>query len=283
MRTIAIAGVGLIGGSFGLALREAGFDGEILGVSSPAAIETAMARGAIDAAVTLEEAADRADLLYLSQPVDRIIQTIERLGNIARPDLLITDAGSTKTVIVCTAARSLPEGQFLGGHPLAGKEERGAAAADAGLFRGRPYVLTSSPAEWPHWREFQDWLERIGAKVIEMNADEHDRTVAFTSHLPQLLSTTLACTLARQKKGYFDLVFGPGLIDMTRLAMSEKEVWGSILSTNARALGEAMDSFLSNLVEIRKSIGTEGMGAAFDAANSFVSKIRNVQSSTGEN
>ncbi len=149
IRTVAIAGVGLIGGSFGLALREAGFEGELLGVSSPPAIEAGLRSGAIERAATLEEAAATADVIYLAQPVDRILKTLEQLGPIARQNCLITDAGSTKTAIVQRASDCIRLTTFLGGHPMAGKEQRGSQAAEAALFRGRPYVLTPDRSETP--------------------------------------------------------------------------------------------------------------------------------------
>src|SRR5262249_11250484 len=160
-----IVGVGLIGGSFGLALRAAGFRGEILGVSSPRTISAALARGSISAEATLEEAAAQADLLYLAQPVDRIIATLRRLGPIVRPGCLLTDAGSTKKEIV-SAAGALP---FLGGHPMAGKEQRGVEAAEAELFRGRPYILTPVTPASAATNYFRIWLQKIGARLIEMS------------------------------------------------------------------------------------------------------------------
>src|SRR5690242_8188660 len=129
METVAIVGVGLIGASFGLALRKAGFRGEILGVSSQAATDAAKQVGAISREASLEEASERADLLYLSQTVDRILGTIVDLGPLVRPGTLVTDAGSTKMSVVERARECLPRGSFLGGHPMAGKETRGAAAA----------------------------------------------------------------------------------------------------------------------------------------------------------
>lgn len=185
MQTVAIVGVGLIGASFGLAIRKAGFSGSILGVSSPAAINAGMLCGAITSGVTLQQAAERADLIYLAQPVDRILETLVSLGPLIGRDTLVTDAGSTKAAIVQQAEQHLKLARFIGGHPMAGKETRGAQSADADLFRDRPYVLTSNkvPDELTHL------LQSIGANILEMTAEDHDATVALTSHLPQLIST----------------------------------------------------------------------------------------------
>jgi prephenate dehydrogenase len=274
VKTVAIAGVGLIGGSFGLAMRAAGFNGEILGVSSPSAIAAGVARGAISAGITLEQAAERADLLYLAQPVDRILQTLTALAAIARPECLITDAGSTKQAIVQQAAGL----HFLGGHPLAGKERRGVEAAEATLFRGRPYVLTphapQSPATSSSTQEFRHWLERFGANVIEMSPREHDSTVALTSHLPQLVSTALAAMLNEHKNENLERVVGPGLLDMTRLAMSAPDLWLSILSTNQVEVLAALDEFHASVGKVREALAASNLADSFRAGSAFASRIR---------
>ncbi len=199
MKTVAIVGTGLIGASFGLALKSAGFRGRILGVSSARALEEALSRGAVDEAAPLEEAVASADLIYLSQTIDRILSTLPLIAPCVRPGALVTDAGSTKTEIVNQALRSLAPGQFLGGHPMAGKEQRGAAHACAELFRDRTWILTpTEPGQLdsPAALEFVDWIGKIGAVPVVLSPQEHDRVVALTSHLPQLLSTALAATLA---------------------------------------------------------------------------------------
>lgn len=247
METVAVVGVGLIGASFGLALRRAGFSGRIIGVSSSNAIEAGLAAGAISEEANLEQAAEAADLLYLAQPVDRILQTLELLGGMVRPQCLVTDAGSTKGVIVNKAAACLPPGTFLGGHPIAGKEQRGAAAAEGTLFRNRPYVLTPLGEMTPKMHVFQDWIVRLESRVIVMSAAEHDNVVALTSHLPQLLSTAISVTLAEQGNSRLLEVFGPGLLDMTRLAMSSADVWNSVLETNRKEIVNALGEFTKRL------------------------------------
>jgi prephenate dehydrogenase len=232
METVAIIGVGLIGGSFGLALKSAGFRGRIVGVSSPQTIEKALRRGAVDEGASLEEAAPRADLIYLAGPIHAILETIPALDGLARPGALVTDAGSTKRRI-CEAGSRLRGALFLGGHPMAGKEKRGVEEADAELFRGRPWLLTPSRREdlkTPAAREFVQWLERIGAEPRVMTPEEHDRTVALSSHLPQMLSTALAASL--EEKPGVERAAGPGLVDMTRLALSGWDIWRDILETN---------------------------------------------------
>ena len=122
MKTVAIFGVGLIGGSFALALRKAGFEGRIIGVSSDDTIRAAIALNVIDAALPAEEAAAQADVLYLAQPIHRIVASLAELAGWVKPEALITDAGSTKQAIVNRASQVFSRAQFLGGHPMAGRE-----------------------------------------------------------------------------------------------------------------------------------------------------------------
>lgn len=275
IQSVAIVGVGLIGGSFGLALREAGFAGEIAGVSSPAAIEAGIATGAISRGISLEEATATADLIYLAQPVDRILISLEELGKSARRGCLITDGGSTKSAIVKKASEHLRDAAFLGGHPMAGKEQRGAQASEADLFRGRPYVLcVPGVNQSPFENDFRAWLERMGANVLEMSAEEHDRTVAMTSHLPQLLSTALADTLARSDNEQLANVFGGGLIDMTRLALSSPELWLSILETNKGPVSAALNEFSKTLSRIQEALDTGDLRTYFERAATYSSELR---------
>lgn len=277
MQTVAIVGVGLIGGSFGLALRKAGFCGRVIGVSSPGAIRDALERGAIDDALPLIEAVPQADLVYLAQPICRILETLAFLDPWLRPGCLVTDAGSTKVSIV-EQGRRLRRGQFLGGHPMAGKEKRGAAESDPDLFEGRAYVLTPhDPAELetPAAREFRGWLGKMGAVPVTLTPEEHDRVVARTSHLPQLLSTTLAVALAGQLDPDQHLpVAGPGLADMLRLAGSSYEIWKDILATNGAEIDAALAGFLTELERLRASLGSERAGVAFQTANDFVARLK---------
>jgi prephenate dehydrogenase len=265
MRSAAIVGTGLIGGSFGLALRKAGFQGTIVGVSSERSIAEATARGAIDRGVTLEEACAEADLIFLSQPISGILETLRRLNPLVRSGALVTDAGSTKKAIAEEARRSLTRCVFLGGHPMAGKESRGAAAADAELFRDRPWVLTGEP-DHPVARVFRKWIALFGAREVILDAASHDTLVAWSSHLPQLASTALASALS-EKAAEAANVAGPGLFDMTRLAMSSYDLWRDILDTNGEAVSAALDAYIEKLRALRDDYEAQfAKGAAFSTA-----------------
>jgi prephenate dehydrogenase len=278
MKTVAIVGTGLIGASFGLALRKAGFDGLILGVSSEPAIAAAVAEKAIDRGATLAEAIPCADLVFLSQTIGRILDTIRRLDPLVRPDALVTDAGSTKCEIVDTARQHITRCQFLGGHPMAGKEVRGAAAADGGLFRGRTWALTpDDPAELktPAAIEFRSWLQRIGARTVVFDCEQHDRAVALTSHLPQLASTALAATLEeRAGAGTLTGLAGPGLRDATRLALSSYEIWRDILATNAGEIDRALAGYIQKLEHMRENLRTRQLQEEFQRAAELAARLR---------
>ncbi len=275
IKSVSIVGVGLIGASFALALSQNGFKGTIVGVSSPSAVEAGVAIGAISKGVSLEEAAATSDLIYLAQPVDRILQTLEACGGMAGKGCLITDAGSTKAAIVQKAFECVRNASFLGGHPMAGKEQRGADAADADLFEGRPYVLCPAVGSGSLFEpDFRNWLLKIGARPLEMSPAMHDSTVALTSHLPQLLATALAETLAQSDNGHLSQVFGPGLIDMTRLAMSSPDLWLSILATNRTAIIAALEEYVEVLARLKNVLGSDELRTHFQISADYSQKLR---------
>lgn len=282
MQTVAIFGVGLMGGSFALALREAGYAGRIVGVSSPATIARAVERGVIDEGLPPAEAASRADLVFLAQPIGVIIETIGAIGSIVasvprRP--LVTDAGSTKSAIMAAAAGQMAGTLFVGGHPMAGKEARGVEAASASLFRGRVWGLTPARPEdlqQPQCREFVQWLERIGAVPLVLDAAEHDRIVALTSHLPQLASTALAATLAGRTSGT-PAVHGPGLEDMTRLALSSFDIWADILASNRDNIAAALETYIAALESVHNAVVTStnsDIRQLFERGSAFARPLR---------
>lgn len=275
MKSVAIVGVGLIGGSFARAIRRAGFTGEIIGVSSPSTLEQALELRIVDTGLSLEQACRQADLIYLSQPIQRIIEIIPTLDALVRPDALITDAGSTKARIVETARLTLHKARFLGGHPMAGKEIHGASAADAELFVDRPYILTpANPADLdaPLVAEFVSWVKAIGARPVVLRPDQHDLAVAYASHLPQLVSTALAATI--QNIGELPSISGPGVLDMTRLALSPIGVWRDIFVTNDANIGQALDDLIAKLLTIKTNLTSPEMDATFLAAAQSAQRLR---------
>ena len=275
METVAIFGVGLIGGSFALALRKAGYSGRIVGVSSPDTIRRALDLGVIDAGASPKEAAQAADLIYLAQPILHIVEMLPDLNPWVRPEALVTDAGSTKSTIV-ERASALSRCQFLGGHPMAGREKRGVESAEADLFEGRPYVLTpraETELQTPPALDFINWIKKIGANTVILSPEEHDRIVAYASHLPQLASTALAALLETRGEPQSG-VFGPALIDSTRLALSSFDIWGDILATNREAIRTALRGYIAQLEIFYDVLDAEPMREHFRKAAKFAGQLR---------
>jgi prephenate dehydrogenase len=282
IQTVSILGVGLIGGSFGLALRAAGFGGRILGVSSPRTLEAAKQRGVIDAGMPLAEAVAAAELVFLAQPIGRILDLLPEVARHASPGCLVTDAGSTKRAIVKRAAELFTDGpadgpRFVGGHPMAGKAQRGVELAEADLFSGAVYVLTPQDGRLPAMpavEEFVGWIRKMGATPSVLTPEVHDEVVTWTSHLPQLVSSALALTVS----GHLDdaehlKIAGPGLRDMTRLAESSYGIWKDILSTNGDNLQRALDQFIGRLKHFGDHMGTPELQRDFDAAQKIREKL----------
>ncbi len=279
IETVAIVGVGLIGGSFGLALRRAGFTGRLLGVSSERTIQVALKSGAIDAGAPLEDAVPQADLIYLAQPIARIIALLPEVRQYAAEHALVTDAGSTKEAIVRRAAELFDSGPFfIGGHPMAGKEGRGVEIADAELFRGAAYALTPLQDTLPRNEivdSFVDYLGRMGAEFCVLSAPEHDRIVSWTSHLPQLASTALAASVFDALGDDRGLqLAGSGLRDMTRLAESPFEIWSDILETNRDNLRDVLTAYIRRLENLREKLASSELAEEFRQGNELRETFR---------
>jgi prephenate dehydrogenase len=181
-------------------------------------------------------------------------------------------------VAITSRAAAIRRGLFLGGHPMAGKESRGVAEAEAELFVGRPYILTPArPADLDEAPviEFLEWIRRIGARPIVFDAATHDELVALASHLPQLASTAMAATLSQQPAASrIGQVAGPGLIDSTRLALSPFDVWSDILNTNTAAIDKALATYIDTLQQIRRELAAGELQERFEAAGKFSREIR---------
>ncbi len=238
---LAVVGVGLIGGSFASALRQAGVVGRVLGVGRQAAsLAQACKLGLIDEAATLEQAAARADLIFLAMPVGATGSVLARLRPLLRPETLVTDAGSTKADVVAAARLALGDriGQFVPGHPIAGAETTGPEAADASLYRGRTVVLTPLAENTPAAKAYvtRAW-ERCGARVLSMEPDVHDTVLASVSHVPHFLSSVFMWQVATAQDSDLRLALaGTGFRDFTRIAAGSPEVWRDIFLSNRPAV-----------------------------------------------
>ncbi|MBI3667126.1 MAG: prephenate dehydrogenase/arogenate dehydrogenase family protein [Acidobacteria bacterium] len=279
MQTVTIVGVGLIGGSFALGLRRCGFRGRLIGVDPGPSLSTALARGVVDESLPLEQAVPQSDLIYLAIPIGRILELLPTVAPLVRPTALVTDAGSTKGEIVMEADRLFTNGAvFLGGHPMAGKAERGVEAAEPNLFRGATYVLTPAEDSLPSAapvEEFCRWLERLGARLLVMPAQAHDRIVAFTSHLPQMASTALASVVLEQMSSPDSWkVAGSGLRDTTRLAASAYDLWRDICLTNTKNIDRALTAYIQKLEHLRENLRQRALEEDFRRGAKFVAQFQ---------
>jgi len=262
--SIAIVGLGLIGGSIALGVRERWPESRVFGVDSESVIAHALGAGAIERGFDSIGALPETSLIVLAAPVR---QNIELLRHIKRP-AIATDVGGTKRDIV-SAARALSRGTtFVGGHPLGGGERGGFAFARPDLFAGRPWIFT------PDGEDSGDAVERLsrlvtglGARPSILSAEEHDRVMAYVSHLPQLAASALMEAVGAAAGSDGLRMAGRGLVDTTRLASSPADVWRDICLTNADALGDALDCLIARLTQLRGDLRHgEAIEAIFSAA-----------------
>ena len=251
---IAILGLGLIGGSIALAARQIWPKSLVIGVDNKDVLEQAMVRHAIDIAADEPYVIAEADLVILAAPVRQNVQLLAQIDEHVEQAAVITDVGSTKRAIV-EAARALPPRfTFVGGHPMGGAARGGFEAARSDLFKGRPWIFT------PHTDTAGEALEKLsafaaalGATPKTMGASEHDRLLAFLSHLPQLTASALMSVVGDQAPEALSLA-GRGLVDTTRLAASPAGIWVDIAATNADQIRRALDSLIALLTELRDDL-----------------------------
>jgi len=264
---LVVAGVGLIGGSFALALKQAGAVGRVVGLGrTRRSLDRAVELGVIDEAADDAAAALRdADLVMLAMPVGQAAAVLERIAGHVGAKTIVTDAGSTKRDVIEAARAVLRDAwpRFVPGHPIAGAESSGAEAARADLFRGRKAVLTPLPeTDAPAVRLVTDAWRACGAEVREMSAAEHDGVFAAVSHLPHLLAFALVHDVAQQPNAatLFDYA-ASGFRDFTRIASSHPEMWRDICLANREQLAEALTRYQTELDSLRRML------AAGDAAS----------------
>jgi prephenate dehydrogenase len=280
LNRVTIVGLGLMGGSLALALRRAGMATHIVGCGRTERLQQALELGAIDSGcVDAGEAVAGSDYVFLCTPVETSIKLLAQIAPRLRPGALVSDVGSTKSTFA-TAAREIfgdsAGRRVLPGHPLAGREVSGLAHATADLYQDCLWILTPIAARAkdclvPSHYNLLAALEAIGARVIFSTPVEHDRTLAYTSHLPQLLSTALALTLEK--------AFGAGnpalqthaggLRTMLRLAGSEPTMWEQIAASNQQNLAAALEGMEAQLRGLRQSLGTSEFRERFEQAREF--------------
>lgn len=282
-RRIAILGTGLIGGSFGLAIRKFLPAIRVSGWDRPEVLHLAAARGAIhEEAADLAAAVSDADLVFLALPIGVTLDLLPAVARSVDGKALVTDACSTKAILCRQAAHCFTGvARFLGGHPMAGREVSGIASAEAELFRGATYALVGKEDDSdPRVAKFAALLRRIGALPVWLDADSHDRAVAYVSHLPQLLSVAVAALIDHRtdpKTGLPLALAGPGLRDALRLAGSPYSVWRDICLTNREQISRALESLIQQLDTLRMHLQGRALEEEFTAANELYKKLRGLQ------
>jgi prephenate dehydrogenase len=266
---LAVIGVGLIGASFALAVKRAGAVDFVIGCGrTKENLRAALEIGAIDDATTdPAEAARGADVVLLAVPVRSMAGLARGIGHVMKPGAIVTDAGSTKEIVLGELFALLPPYvHVVAGHPIAGRERTGATAADPDLFQGRRTILIQDKrTEAPALALVQKLWEACGAKVELMDAHQHDLVLGAVSHLPHLAAYALTDTvLAWDRETPMIHLSAGGLRDFTRIAASSPEMWRDVCLDNGPALTEAIDRYVRTLQEIRAEV--EGQdGAALQA------------------
>jgi prephenate dehydrogenase len=253
---LAIIGLGLLGGSVALAAREAGLARRITGAGRRRApLEAALAAGVVDEIGTVEEAVAGADLVVVSTPVGAMRATLEAAAPHLSPGTIVTDVGSVKAPLADMLPGILPQGvHYVGAHPMAGSHEKGVEHARSDLFRGACCVLTPIPSTDPDALErVQGFWEGVGARAVLRSPSVHDDEVAWVSHVPHVLAFAFAHALGQAPPQVGEMA-GSGFRDFTRIANSDAELWGEILSSNTKALVGPIDAFKKALGELAQVI-----------------------------
>ncbi len=276
IRQITIVGTGLVGGSLGLALKNYGFHGRIIGCDRAPVLERAREKGAIDDGhINPADAARNSQVIVLATPVGGIIEMIARLGPALPPKTLLTDVGSTKVEILAQAKKVFSKGlaeRFLAGHPMAGKEQCGMEHADPDLFRGAAWFFTPSPGQdigKGLSGEFTHLVTQIGARIATLDAATHDELCAWISHLPQMISTALAATLVDEYGERAPLLEAGGraLREMTRISGSPYSMWRDVALTNKKHISNALLKLEQRLAHIRENLDTKELAMEFERAH----------------
>ena len=280
MERITVIGTGLIGASVGLALRAAGFTGEIAGWNRGAeGLETALAMGAVSRAAKSREDAlsicGESDVIFLATPVLNIMDWMVELAPRLKPGQLVTDGGSTKLEISELGKKLYNKkdtARFLPGHPMAGKESGGAALAEATLYQNAVWLFTPTDDETtPIEAEWREWVRKFGCRMMDLDAARHDELVAWVSHLPQMLSTALAATLEDSFGSGEELraIGGRALRETTRLGSSPYSMWRDIAASNAGPIANTLLALEQRLAHVRENLKTPELREEFEKANRF--------------
>lgn len=269
-RCVAIVGVGLIGGSLGMALRARRLAGRVLGIPRrQETIDEAVQVGAIDEGTLDLSRVREADLVVLAPPVLTIPPLVEAMSPYLQPGALVTDVGSTKAELLrCLEPMLPPEVDLVGGHPMAGSERGGVTAGRADLFEGAVWVLTrSARSSAGSVQALSQLVRQLGATPVQMDAAPHDDAVARISHLPHVVAAALAEAAAAGSvpEETLRLLVAGGFKSTTRIAASPPEMWRDICLTNREAILAALDDFERCLAQFREALTTNSPDGLLEA------------------
>lgn len=251
---IAVIGLGLLGGSVARAVKKTGAANHVAGATRRhEVLDAALAQGIIDTAGTPEQVVVDADLVLLATPVFAMATTVREIAPYLADGSIVTDVGSVKAILHETLPGLLPRGaRYIGSHPMAGSHERGLERSRADLFQGASCVVTET-AHTPEQRRLCDFWRSLGARVVEREPAEHDLEVAWMSHIPHVMAYAFSDALSAAPAGAAD-VAGAGFEDFTRIARSEPELWGDILTANRKALSAPLQAVGEALARIGRAI-----------------------------
>ena len=266
---VGIVGLGLIGGSIALAARQVWPGGLVSGVDRKDVLERAMVLHAIDVAADDAIVLAEADLVILAAPIQQNLEILRELAKNIPGSAVITDTGSTKRAVV-EAAASLPERlTFIGGHPLGGAARGGIEHARPDMFNGRPWLFTPVKGHDPQaLGKLTAFASGLGAVAQTLAPEDHDRLLAFISHLPQLTVSALMHVVGEAAREEGLSLSGRGLQDTTRLASSPADIWKEVCATNADEIGSALDALIAVLRQLRADLQTgRSIDEVFESAN----------------
>ncbi len=277
-KNIGIIGVGLIGGSIGLAVKQTWPATRVVGYGRNAVrLKKAHEYFALDQYSTSPEVLADCDFIIVCTPVDVIAHTIKKLLPYLAPNVLITDAGSTKEAIVRTIEHIAGQFRFVGSHPIAGKEKSGVGYAEAALFVGRPCVVVpTKKSDAANVRKVKSFWKSLGSVVLEMSAHKHDRILALSSHFPHWLMWNFIAFANNEQTapGVLEKIVGSGFLDMTRISAGDAIIWRDIIVENKNNIATLLDRFIAQLQKTKKYLNDESGKEAAEFINAQARRRR---------
>ncbi|MHB8906180.1 MAG: prephenate dehydrogenase/arogenate dehydrogenase family protein [Melioribacteraceae bacterium] len=255
---IAIIGLGLIGGSIAKSIRNFSSHHKISAFDNADVLEKALQLNVVDQKLSSFDEALESDLIFISLPVDASLNVFEKLADKIKPGQILTDVCGVKSVFQEIWDSKERKGFYIGGHPMTGKEKGGFENSDPLLFENCVYILNESATELQVIDSFAKIIHQLGAKITFLNPKVHDIIVASVSHLPQLVSVSLinSANFKESAINFFDFAAG-GFRDMTRIASSDFRIWEPVIRQNRKNIIQAIDNFILDLEQIKKSIDKE--------------------------